>query len=165
MSLLAPSDTVCRLCWDSERSWLEKFGWPWSGGRKGDILFLLGVERPSDNQPEATKILSSSQLVQTLATRLIVDTELLKVLEHDTTFLLSQLELARLEICCSVLIFIRITGNFSHCQFAMPAPSPLTTDSPGATVDPSPPSTSSIILNSPFAPLPPFSHFPTANIW
>ena len=78
------------------------------GGRKGDILFL-GVERPSDNQPEATKILSSSQLVQTLATRLIVDTELLKVLEHDTTFLLSQLKPARLEICCSVLNFIRIT--------------------------------------------------------
>ena len=44
---------------------------------KSEEREAVGVERPSDNQPEATKILSSSQLVQTLATRLIMDTDLL----------------------------------------------------------------------------------------
>ena len=117
------------------------------------------------------KTLSSSQLVQTLATRLIVDmsstkslnsnnAEQVNVLECDTTFLLSQLEPARLEIL--LLNSIRITGNFSLLQDLSVAPPPssllnLIAVQPVLELQllpllfTSPPSTSSIIPSSPLA--------------
>ena len=117
------------------------------------------------------KTLSSSQVVQTLATRLIVDmsstkslnsnnAEQVNVLECDTTFLLSQLEPARLEIL--LLNSIRITGNFSLLQDLSVAPPPssllnLIAVQPVLELQllpllfTSPPSTSSIIPSSPLA--------------
>jgi len=142
-------------------------------GRKGDILFLPGVERPSDKQLEASRIMSSNQLVQTLSTRVLVDVksakglkkilksnneDLKKVLECETTFLLSQLEPAKLEVF--LLNLIIITENFSHLQDLSVSHACSSSMLPLLTLKPvlelhllpvlftSPASTSSIILSS-----------------
>jgi len=100
-----------------------------SQGSKGDIFFLPGVEKPSDNQLEVSKVISSNQLVQSLSSKLLVDvmsskgvkkilkshnSDLKKILQCDTTFLLSQIEPGKLEVLLINLIII--TVNFPMLQ-------------------------------------------------
>jgi len=145
-------------------------------GRKGDILFLPGVERPSDKQLEASKIISSNQLVQALSTRLLVDVssnkglkkllkshndDLWKVLQCETTFLLTQVEPSKLELLLTNLVMI--TDKFSDLQDLAVSHACSSSMLPHLTLKPilelhllpllftSPPSTSSIILSSPMA--------------
>ena len=147
-----------------------------SQGSKGDIFFLPGVEKPSDNQLEVSKMISSNQLVLSLSSKLLVDvmsskgvkkilksnnTELKKILQSDTTFLLTQIDPVKLEVL--LINLIMITDNFPILQELSINHICSSSMLPFLTMKPilelhiipllfiSPTSTSSAILSSPLA--------------
>jgi len=96
---------------------------------KADVFFLPGVEKPSENQLEVGKIISSNQLIQALSSKILVDVtsakgvkkilksnnpDLTRVLQCDTAFLLSQFESIKLEVL--LINLVMITDNFPSLQ-------------------------------------------------